>query len=897
MVVRQTFLALCSLLLAAPAAAVSVNDRSPFAQGHWWDPARAGSGFDIFSASGQVGVVWFTFDESGRAVWYTAGGTLASMGTAWPLMKHRWVNGRKEAPTSVGTLRIALRHPEAADVSFDFGGKQGTWSIQPFVVAGVIDEVDHSGHWFDPGNSGWGFSLVEQGDVLGGALFTYDGAGEPTWVSGYERGAASIAYQSFRGSCPYCTYAPATAASAGRLGFEFGSETALTVRAHLAVAMAGGLNIDGARVTQLSRPASTRPADRRLAAFDDAPALKAYLDVGMLNIPPDIPQSSFSASPPPGMTFSPTNLQEAGVDEADYVKTDGRLIYTFAHDANGARQPLVRVAKVDNEGAAVEVLGTVPLAGGSAAPMSAAGLFLYEDKLVAVTGTQAAAYVGPAWTAPYAWVRGVTNVEVMTASATLPVSRWRTQIDGSLVASRRVGSRLYVVSRFVPWLPGFSYGTSTPSLLAANQQLLAVTPLPALLPGVRVNGASPAALVTPQSVYVPPQGARKTMADMIVITAIDVDTPRIVQSLAIVGTVETVYASTTSLFVATSRSAPVFPMGSLLPPEPPLFLTDLHQIRIAGGDMSIVGSASVEGYLGNNPDGASFRLSDYDGRLRVVTSSMQMWPAGQQNRLTILEASKVAPGLLRTVSYLPNKNRPQTLGKPYELLYGTRFLADRLYAVTFRVIDPLYVVDLGDAADPRIAGALEIPGFSEYLHPLPNGLLLGFGKDARPATNVGDGQFAWYQGLQLSLYDVSDASKPREIDRLLIGKRGSDSALLRDHHAFSALMQTGPAGTFAFPARISDGPYPQYGTGDSAFYPWQYSGLVRVEVRGTGAADARLVPLPTLVTHTAAMMGPYYFADPAQTTGRSVLFRNGTIYVGNGRFWRQDTGGAASGPY
>ena len=93
-----------ALVFAAPAlAVVSVSDRSPFAQGHWWDPTRSGSGFDIFNANGQVGVVWFTFDENGRPIWYTAGGTLASMGVqSWPLLKHRWSNGARRTRPSQG---------------------------------------------------------------------------------------------------------------------------------------------------------------------------------------------------------------------------------------------------------------------------------------------------------------------------------------------------------------------------------------------------------------------------------------------------------------------------------------------------------------------------------------------------------------------------------------------------------------------------------------------------------------------------------------------------------------------------------------------------------------------------------------------------------------------------
>ena len=167
------------------------------------------------------------------------------------------------------------------------------------------------------------------------------------------------------------------------------------------------------------------------------------------------------------------------------------------------------------------------------------------------------------------------------------------------------------------------------------------------------------------------------------------------------------------------------------------------------------------------------------------------------------EVSRKRRSLLGSTEKDENDNaaRPQALGKPSELLYSTRFLGDRLYAVTFKKIDPLYVVDLSSSADPKIAGAVELPGFSDYLHPLPDGLLLGFGKDAVPADNFADGQFAWYQGLQLTLFDVSNASQPRELQRVAFGKRGSDSPLLRDHHALSILPQADGSISIAFPAR------------------------------------------------------------------------------------------------
>jgi hypothetical protein len=413
---------------------------------------------------------------------------------------------------------------------------------------------------------------------------------------------------------------------------------------------------------------------------------------------------------------------------------------------------------------------------------------------------------------------------------------------------------------------------------------------------MRINGGADTAAVAATSVYGPPLGSRRPVADMILVTAIDLGQPRVAQTLAIAGTVETVYASTTNLFVASSRYELRDPSGAILTVLPSFYLTDIHQIQLGTDGMRVAGSGSVEGFLGTDADKAAFRMSEYQGRLRVVTSSDNIWISPNRNRLTILEPSRVAPGLLKTVSYLPNARRPETLGKPNELLYSTRFLDDRLYAVTFKKVDPLYVVDLSESTDPRIAAALEVPGFSDYLHPLANGLLLGFGKDARPATEWGDAQFAWYQGLQLTLFDVADASRPREIQRVLMGRRGSDSALLRSHHAFSALMNTDGTGSIAIPARIHDGT-PSYYSGDSTYYPWLESGLMRFELRGTSASEARLVQMPSLITHRATQATPGSYSDASADGARSVLFRNGTIYVGKGLFWRQDSAGRAFGPF
>jgi len=881
--------------LAIPVFAATVADRSPFAQGHWWNPDRAGNGFEIFNAAGQVAVVWYTYDASGKPTWYTAQGDQASLGTqAWALMKHTWANGHIASSTQVGTFNLKVNHPESMDATWQIGANQGKWTIQPLPTSGIIDEVDHSGSWFAPANSGWGFGITEAGDVLGGALFTYDASGQPTWFAGFEHTSGGrVDLFSTVGSCPWCAYSQTQATSVGSVTFDFHSETQATLHSALTATMEHTIAFDNASLVTLSRPASTRTAGRQLAAFGTDAAMKAYLVAGMQNIPNAYGNGVDFSPAPPGTTttVSTTNLQESGVDEADTVKSDGTYIYTFATN----NQASLTVAQVSGNGSGLFVAGSVPLAGAAMPVYNNSGLYLTQDAVIAVT--QGAAGNQSFIPSPGPQFVGVTRIQVLSPAtqAAMPSLRWLAEIDGQLLSSRRIGNRLYVVTQYSPNLPGYTvYAQPGSPQDAANQEILAAAPASAFVPKVAINGGTAAPLVDASSVFSPPQGARAPTSILTVLTAIELGaSPRIAQSIAIVGNSDTMYTSPGNLYIATSRYP--YPLAAAFPGPiqyPGYYLTDINQVALGESQMSVVGSAALEGYIGWD-DKAPFRMSESAGRLRIVTSSPSMWGGTVSNHLTILEPSAIQPGLLKTLSVLPNSHRPDPLGKPNEVLYATRFVGDRLYAVTFLNIDPLYVVDLTNAADPRIAGLLTVSGFSSYLHPLPNNLMLGFGKYAIPASVSGDGQFAWYQGLQLSLYDVTDPSEPRELQRIVMGKRGSDSALLYNHHAFSSLMRTDGTGTFALPAALHDGD-PVSGSGDSAYYPWQESGLMSFQLQGTTAANAHLVTLPPLITHTVADSTPYSPTDGGTLMGRSVLLPNGNVYVSNGTFWRQD---AAAFPF
>ena len=116
-----------------------------------------------------------------------------------------------------------------------------------------------------------------------------------------------------------------------------------------------------------------------------------------------------------------------------------------------------------------------------------------------------------------------------------------------------------------------------------------------------------------------------------------------------------------------------------------------------------------------------------------------------------------------------------------ENLHAVRFMGDRGYMVTFIKTDPLFVIDLSQPQNPKVLGELQIPGYSDYLHPYDATHLIGVGKDAVAAVQ---GNFAWYQGLKLALFDVSDVNNPVQVANYVIGDRGTASAVLNDPKAF-----------------------------------------------------------------------------------------------------------------
>lgn len=198
----------------------------------------------------------------------------------------------------------------------------------------------------------------------------------------------------------------------------------------------------------------------------------------------------------------------------------------------------------------------------------------------------------------------------------------------------------------------------------------------------------------------------------------------------------------------------------------------VHKISISNGNIEYKTSGTVPGHALNQ-----FSMDEYNGYFRIATTTGEAWntEVKSANHIYVLDENLRITGKLEDLA-------------PGEKIYSARFMGNRAYLVTFKKVDPLFVIDLSDPTSPGVLGKLKIPGYSDYLHPYDENHVIGIGKeavDAEESLKQGRGlDFAWYQGVKISLFDVTDVENPKEISKFNIGDRGTDSEALRDHKAF-----------------------------------------------------------------------------------------------------------------
>ena len=428
-----------------------------------------------------------------------------------------------------------------------------------------------------------------------------------------------------------------------------------------------------------------------------------------------------AGGPEQGVDFSGTNVQEVGVDEADIVKTDGRRIFTLSSG---------RLVVVD--AASRSTVGSVAVAEGWGRE-----LFIDGDSLLLITRSQSEG-----------GDRSETVLERIDVSGGAPEVVDTLNVQGSYLSARSVDGTARVILRYDPqWNFPFVFpqnDNANDVAEEANRDAVLNSTLDDWLPHFTTGSADSstgALLVGCGDVHAP-----SVFSGFGVTTVLSVDISGELDpasSTAVMAPGDTVYASTGSLYVATTRWVESDTFGDDEDEWREAWhdrRTNVHRFDISGVQADYESSGEVLGVIHNQ-----FSLSEHNGYLRIVTTVGGPWGDESESQVRVLSTDGDEMVEVGSVGDIGRGEQVQSV----------RFVGDVGYVVTFRQIDPFYTIDLSDPANPSIVGELKIPGFSSYLHPISDTMVLGVGSDADDEGRV--------TGSKVSLFDVSDLADPREV--------------------------------------------------------------------------------------------------------------------------------------
>lgn len=413
--------------------------------------------------------------------------------------------------------------------------------------------------------------------------------------------------------------------------------------------------------------------------------------------------------------YSTTNIQVAGVDEADIVKNDGRYVYVAAttYDSISGAQSAVYIVKADPQDP--KVIAKITLENYTYPE----GIYLSEDssRLVVIAnryqpailraeGPETLIYPGPIGSSTLLYVYDISEKAYPRLARNLTIS-------GGYFSSRMIGNYVYAVINQPAYVVN---GTVT---------------LPVLYQEKKV------APIAPSSVYYSDTVDRYfTFTTFLAVNILD-DAQQPTNMTVLMGGSSAMYVSTSNIYVTYST----WNEGQY---------TTIYRVRINGATLAFEAKGNVPGYVLNQ-----YSMDEYNGYFRVATTWQN--EKTQMNNVYVLDKSMSIVGKLENLA-------------EGERIYAVRFMGDKGYVVTFRQIDPFFVIDLRNPADPKVAGELKIPGYSSYLHLFDENHVIGLGKEN---TTV-----------KLSLFDVTNVNEPKEIAKYIVEGDWTDSEALYEPKAF-----------------------------------------------------------------------------------------------------------------
>ncbi|MBI5060984.1 MAG: beta-propeller domain-containing protein [Candidatus Aenigmarchaeota archaeon] len=511
------------------------------------------------------------------------------------------------------------------------------------------------------------------------------------------------------------------------------------------------------------------------------------------------------ASAPSAADYSTTNIQVEGVDEADIVKNDGKYIYAVS----GKKVVIIDAYPAD----AAKIISEIDT------NRSVNDIFINGNRLVIFSqGYEITERTMPTTYPPYITTytdhKPVSFIEVYDVSnREAPVLARNVSVDGSYYDSRMVGNYVYAVmnspvsygddpgipvirtqgvANKVPASDVYYYydvadysGYQFTTILSIN----ALNDIEGVAEKVMLTGYTQDMFVSADNIYTVYQkhisyySIQYMMLREILLPALPADVA------AEISAIRSSSISISEKWTAISNRLGKY-FETLTTQQKEAFAkqmqekyeammdeinkatdrTIVNRISIGNGKIEYKASGEFPGHVLNQ-----FSMDEYNGYFRVASTTGEVFSGDSLNHIYVLDSDMKIVGKLEDLAH-------------GEKIYSARFIGNRAYMVTFVKIDPLFVIDLSNPTQPTLLGELKIPGYSDYLHPYDENHIIGIGKEAVPAAEELQAQrgidFAWYQGLKLSLFDVTDVEHPTELSKFNIGDRGTDSLALHEHKAF-----------------------------------------------------------------------------------------------------------------
>ncbi len=470
--------------------------------------------------------------------------------------------------------------------------------------------------------------------------------------------------------------------------------------------------------------------------------------------------------------YSTTNIQVEGVDEADIIKTDGAYLYVIANN---------RLYIVDAQVPAAMTLLSTQVFGNSNEQPVTMFLDVENQRLTLISSGWSEQAISKVSFMAMPSGKSFTSTRVYDISdkSDPALVRQFTQ-TGYFLDARKIDSNVYVITNEYKY-PVYSVAADGS---INTKDLKPEEIFPATSSDFGTIKSFDLETLPADQIAILPQG---DVNNQLVIAGIDSLNDNIDPNvLGVLGTSGTVYCSPEYLYIASYNypwlmMAVDDVMASAEPTDNQVVTTDIYRFKLDDTKISEAGQGSVPGYILNQ-----FSMDEYDGYFRIATTIGESWAASEagvsMNNVYILNQELEIVGQVTALA-------------PGETIKSVRFMGDKAYVVTFKNVDPLFVVDLTDPAAPVVLGQLKIPGYSTYLHPYADNMLLGFGYDVMTQ----DGS-AFNGGIKVSLFDISDFSNPQELSSIVLGGRGSYSELLYNH---KALLFSRENNLIAFPATLT----------------------------------------------------------------------------------------------